>query len=326
MPSFKILSIDGGGVRGVYPAAVLDYVQQRQPEPIQEYFDLIVGTSTGAIIALALALGISTSEILNLYKNRSTSIFRKKSLSYINQGIIMPKYSNAYLLNELKDLFKEAIINDCNVRVCIPTIDIVNGKTIVRKTRHLEEYQHDFVLPVWQVAAESSAAPIYLPAFEDENSCQYIDGGLWANNPAMVGVAEALKIGHSLEDIKVLSIGTGFKPFFKDGWKTKWLGLIGYRTTLVDITFQTQSQGVHNTVTYLLKDGNYLRIDKILPKAKKWKFFSKFGLDDTGSINTLIGFANNEAKENISKIQKVFLQTKVSAFTPIPLIKSEVPI
>lgn len=322
MSEFKILSIDGGGIRGVYPAAILDYVQKRQEDPLYQYFDMIVGTSTGAIIALALALGKSTGEILELCKTKSSSIFRKR-LGWLNQGIIIPKYSNRHLVKNLKDFFANQQLSDCKVRVCIPTIDILNGKAVVRKTRHHERLQNDFILPVWQVAAESSSAPIYFPAFEDDNSCQYIDGGLWANNPTMVGVAEAIKLGYSLDNIKVLSIGTGFKPIFKDGWKTKYLGFIGYRTSLVDITFQTQSQGVHNTASYVLKQENYIRVDKILPPAKNW-IFEKFGLDKTGSIQTLVGFAENDAKENITSIQKGFLQTKVSEFKTIPLTQTEV--
>lgn len=136
---FKILSIDGGGIRGVYPASVLDYIQQRMRDLIHQYFDMIVGTSTGAIIALGLALGKSTGEILDLYKTKSTKIFRKR-IGWLNQGIIIPKYSNKHLINEFKSFYGDALLGDCIVRACILTIDIVNGKTVVRKTRHHEDF------------------------------------------------------------------------------------------------------------------------------------------------------------------------------------------
>lgn len=268
MEEFKILSIDGGGIRGVLPASYLAYIEEKlkDKDKIHEYFDMIVGTSTGAIIALALSLGISAKDILKLYEEKGSSIFPFRPRKF-NFGFIIPKYSNKKLKKELKNLFKEeTIINDCKTRVCIPTINITRGKTVVRKTRHSKDLEHDYLLPVWQVASESSAAPGFFPAFEDDNKCQYIDGGLWANNPTLIGIAEALKLGYSLEQIKVLSLGTGKNLIHKDGWKYKFLGLIGYGTSLVEITFQTQSQGVYNTANYLLND-RFERIDVDLPKT-----------------------------------------------------------
>ncbi|MGV8019131.1 MAG: CBASS cGAMP-activated phospholipase [Ignavibacteria bacterium] len=318
MEEFKILSIDGGGIRGVFPAAYLDYIEGKIKDKgrIYEYFDMIVGTSTGAIIALALSLGISANDILKLYEERGKTIFPIRPRKF-NFGFIVPKYSNTKLKAELKKLFGDKLLNDCKTRVCIPTINITCGKTVVRKTRHHKDLEHDYLLTAWQVATESSAAPGFFPAFEDGDKCQYIDGGLWANNPSLIGIAEAYKLGYTLEQIKILSIGNGSNLIHKDGWKYKCLGLIGYGTSLVDITFQAQSQGVLNIAKYLLKD-RFDRIDIKLPNTSKYFFFSKFGIDKIGSVVSLKNFGKDEAKNTIISVKAKYFQNKVTAFQPVP--------
>ncbi len=307
MPDFKILSIDGGGIRGVYPAAYLNYIQNKIDGKIFEYFDMIVGTSTGSIIALGLALDIPMENIFNLYKIKGPKIFSKR-FRWFRKGITFPKYSNKTLITELKQLFLEdTLLGNCKTRVCVPTIDIHNCKTIIRKTRHHQNFVNDLHLPVWKVALESCSAPGYFPSFEG----QFIDGGLWANNPSLIGLAEAMYLENNLKDIKILSLGTGSKLISKDNWKTKKLGLLGYGTSLVDITFDVQSQGATNIATYLLKE-NYVRIEKSLPNE------SKFDLDKIKSITSLESYALQQAKETFQKINTIFFQTKVPAFEPVP--------
>jgi len=320
MEEFKILSIDGGGIRGVLPASFLSYLEGKIDGKIYEYFDMIVGTSTGSIIALALSLGKSAKDILTLYEDKGKLIFplRPRKLTF---GFLVPKYSNKKLIKELKNLYGEkSIINDCKTRVCIPTINLTCGKTVVRKTRHSPNLENDYLLPIWQVASESSSAPGFFPAFEDSEKCQYIDGGLWANNPSLVGITEAQKLGFGLEQIRVLSLGTGSSLFHKDGWTPKWLGLVGYGTSIIDITFQVQSQGICNISNYLLGE-RFIRIDRSIPNVKKKIFFSKFGIDKTGSVTSLKNFGTNLAKELISEVKTKFFNNKVMAFKPVPFTK-----
>lgn len=316
MAEFKILSIDGGGIRGVYPAAYLNYFQDRIYGKVYEYFDMIVGTSTGSIIALALALGIDTNTILDLYKKKGRKIFKKR-FPWISRGFILPKYSNASLIAELQSLFsKETLLGDCKTRVCIPTIDIINGKTVVRKTRHDASFIHDHRIPAWEIAAASSAAPGFFPAFVDEQSCVYVDGGLWANNPSLVGLAEAKKLGFTTDDIKILSVGTGTKLFHKESWKTKYLGIAGWGTSLVELTFQSQSQGANNTAKYILED-NFIRINHDLPTERKFLRHDKYGLDKLKGVTSLINFAEYKAKETFADINSRFFNNKAPAFVPV---------
>ncbi len=316
---FKILSIDGGGIQGIYPASYLNYTQEKIGEsPIHRYFDMIVGTSTGGIIALALALEIPTLKILELYKTQGRKIFgwsfRKLSL-----GLITPKYGNKTLIQEIKSVFGEnTVLGDAKCRVCIPSIDITNGRTVVFKTRHHKDYVNDFKMSAWQVAAATSAAPAYFPAFYDFGTSAYVDGGLWANNPSIIGIAEAVKLGYGLKEIKVLSLGTGTKIFHKSKIVAKLFGLLGWGSSIVDLIFQSQSQGAANIAHYLCSS-NYVRIDTALPDAKANLWFSKFGLDKTSGIDDLEKFALYKAKETFTKVKSIFFNSKVNPFQPEPL-------
>ncbi len=312
--TFRILSIDGGGIRGVYPASYLAYIQEHLPDPIHRYFDLIVGTSTGGIIALALAFNVPIEQILDLYKTKGRQIFpwslRRVSLQFT------PKYSNQALVRELKALFGEDVkLKGAMCRVCIPTVDILNGKTVVFKTPHLPEYNRDHKRPVWEIATATSAAPGYLPAYSLIEDSTFVDGGLWANNPTLVGIAEAIKIGYDRNDIHVLSIGTGSKPFYKSRRAAKVFGLLGWRTSLVDLVFQAQSQGVHAIANYLCSD-HYVRIDHSLPPAKRYGVFTKFKLDGANDVDDLCVFANQRAQETFTQVKSRFFTATVNPYQP----------
>lgn len=294
--NFKILAIDGGGTRGILPAAYLNYLQEQLGDTAQigEHFDLIVGTSTGGIIALAVALRIPIAKILKLYKTGSKEIFQFSYRS-LSRGLITPKYGNGRLISELQTLFQEKTIGECKSMVCIPTTDVINGRTVVFKTNHCEEFIHDYKMYAWQAAAATCAAPGFFPVFNDKNLSSYVDGGLWANNPALVGIAEAIKLGYSHSNIKMLSIGTGSRPLFKNKNILRYFGLIAWRTSLVELTFQAQSQSANNIAKYLCGD-NYCRIDFHLSS-------NKFKLDNTSCLDDLEAIAVQRGKETFGKIK-----------------------
>ncbi len=313
---FRILSIDGGGIRGVFPAAYLNYVQQNLgATPLYKFFDLMVGTSTGGIIALALALDVPVSEILELYTARGKQVFQA-SLRKLSLGFVTPKYRNEPLVAELKRTFGEnTILGDSKCRVCIPAIDVANCKTVVFKTRHRKEYIHDYKLRAWHVAAATSAAPAYFPAFEIPEHSIYVDGGLWANNPTLVGIVEAVKLGFSVDRIKVLSLGTGLKLLDKRRFSIKRLGLFGWGTSLVELTFQAQSQGATNWTSYL--GVNHKRINVDLPNA------SRFGLDRVAGVVDLESKAVQKAKETFGEVRAEFFNEPAETFVPIPFKEGE---
>ncbi|MGH1163249.1 CBASS cGAMP-activated phospholipase (plasmid) [Bacillus mycoides] len=255
---FKILAIDGGGMKGVFPAKYLSDIEEQVGKPIHQYFDLIAGTSTGGIIALGLANDISAKDILELYLKRGKDIFG-------NRRTILPfskdsHYGNDGLIQVLQETFGDKLLKEVNTMVCIPSIEHQKASPKVYKTPHHPHFIKDGNIEIWKIALATSAAPTYLPAAViDDNECK-IDGGLWANNPVLVAIAEAVKLGYSLDQIKVLSIGTGTSLYEVDNKHAIRGGILSWGTNLVDFTMQAQSKGAFYTACYLI--GNRLsRID-----------------------------------------------------------------
>ena len=271
---FRVLAIDGGGIRGIYPAAWLAAAENRVGS-IGAYFDLVCGTSTGGIIALALGLGIPASTVLELYKSRGAAIFRRRRWTF--GGLLGPIYGSEILGQALHEAFGERLLGESRNRLCIPAVDLATGKPKVYKTNHDPEFHVDKDLPAWKVALATSAAPVFFPAFEMCGSDALADGGLWANNPSLVGVVEARRLGFDLSDVRVLSVSTGEararmspRAARRGGYlqyapkallrKLACLGLKGARTTdLFSLLISLQSQTVDNQMRQI-GVGAYTRV------------------------------------------------------------------
>lgn len=289
---FKILSIDGGGIRGLIPAKVLaeleSELQKGEPEKkLYEHFDLICGTSTGAILAIGIALGISAKELAKFYEENAKVIFPRFIFRFLPQKsrvFFNAIYSNKKLLKKLKEVYANAnggrdpLIDDLKTKVCIPAFNGNDGKINVFKTRHHPEYRRDYKLPAYHVAMSSASAPVYFPphtfTFKNEHgegkNINMIDGGIFANNPALVGVFEATdKLDIPIGNISVLSLGTGQgRVIIKKSWRPKnvfdWLFP---NPKLVDLVLDTQAQITEQYLLFLhralAKTGNtfaHLRI------------------------------------------------------------------
>jgi len=340
--SFKILSIDGGGIRGILPARILCELEEEllgrgQDPRLHNYFDLICGTSTGGILALGIALGMPAQDILELYKANAGEIFKK---DIFRQGIFRSKYSSGVLERLLRENFaKFSIDGDTRLghtktRVCIPTYNMVLGKVHVYKTAHHEKLIRDYQIPAHHVALSSAAAPVFFPP----HSFQYtnrgsanlvdvsgnIDGGVIANNPTHIGIVEA---HHALQvplaDIKVLSLGTGHAVFSE----TKPGGKFGFwywgnsRARLIDLMFSAQSQNTDNLIKFL---------NNGIGEGEESKFYYKrvqhhFGktdnvrLDETrpDKLSKLETIAISCFKEHGAEIQKQFLTEPKREYRPL---------
>src|SRR2546422_3872076 len=209
---FRILSLDGGGIRGLFTAALLSHIEQYTKKSIVECFDLIVGTSTGGIIGLAVARGIAAKEVLTFYQEEGQRIFGRPRIWPAR--LFIPKYDAQPLYDALQKLFSGALVREAKTRLCITSYEAVAGTPRVIKTDHAEGLHWGGDQLMWKVAAATSAAPTYFPAFRiDEQDC-YLDGGVWANNPVLVGITEAhSRLKQHLNDLAVLSVGTGSKRF-----------------------------------------------------------------------------------------------------------------
>ena len=194
--TFKILSIDGGGVKGVYSIALLDKLETLTGKKIVESFDLICGTSTGGLIALFLGAGYSPREIVDFYKTNAKIIFpQSRKTNLIKSALGIEKFDNKPLENLLKKYLGNKRMQDSIVRLCIPSVDADTEEPTVFKTGHSDMYKRDPKLQMIDVALATSAAPTFFPKYNiNDLHRSFVDGGLSANNPSLIGIIEALNI------------------------------------------------------------------------------------------------------------------------------------
>jgi uncharacterized protein len=215
--TFKILSIDGGGIKGLYSARILEHFEERFNCHIADYFDMICGTSTGGLIALGLSLKIPVIKISNLYSERGKKIFPQSNtiLSSLKQLLLKSKYDNKELKTALQELFEDRTLSDSHCLLCIPAFSLTDGRPFIFKYDHPEgQLCRDGKTKYIDIALATSAAPAYLPivTIDRYDQKQFIDGGIYANNPTLVGVTEALRyfVGTNkrFKKLMVMSIGS----------------------------------------------------------------------------------------------------------------------
>jgi hypothetical protein len=236
---FRALSIDGGGMRGIYTAAYLDaldtaYSKRRQIPgglDIGKGFQLIVGTSTGAMIGCALAIGTAPAKIVELYRAHGAEVFPKKLPSRLGCDLLMqlgtrPSHlekGEKALRSELVELLQTATLADIwntrHIALAMTAVNMSTYRAWVFKTPHDSSTNHrDDERTLVEICLASSAAPLYrsLAVLEHEATKTYnvfADGGLWANNPVIVTLVEALQMtSHTDEDIEIFSLGSCGKP------------------------------------------------------------------------------------------------------------------
>jgi uncharacterized protein len=215
---FRILSIDGGGIRGILPAAVLALLEERYlgGKSIGNHFDLITGCSTGGILALGLATGLDSKKLLNLYVQHGEEVFPPLRWDFmkVRAGLRWLRsarhhsYDPEPLRRHLSHVFRERKLATATQRLCIPSFD---GFTEVNvfKTPHHPDYKIDWREELLTIAMATAAAPSYFPVFRDRGRF-FADGGVWANDPVMIGLVDALVCNQlDRHQVQILSLGTG---------------------------------------------------------------------------------------------------------------------
>ena len=212
-------------------------------------------------------------------------------------------------------------IGDAKCRLCIPAVNITTGRVTVFKTRHADDLERDHRLEAWRVAAATSAAPIYFSPVLIPDYGEIVDGGLWANTPASVGILEGLRLGKDLKEIDLLSIGTGNWTFRRSakqrqGWLNRVFGhakdgLLGWGTDLVALSMHVQTDRGENFMKYLLGDDRHRRVQFQLHS-------SSFALDAVDEAETLTQIALEESKRSAYDIRKRFLDVEADPFKPYP--------
>lgn len=285
--SFRILCLDGGGIRGVMPARILQKIEQQLGSPLKDHFDLIAGTSTGSILAVGIGLGKSPEELLNLYLENGLqifpyqSLFSPKRLPLIFQyGLSAPKFSDQGLIAVLREQYGEKKLTDItpdpdkfmdSLKVLIPSYDTIGRNPVIFKSWFHHRWYAK--VPLWELCLSSASAPTYFPAHRIEQDGQeysLIDGGICANNPVSCAVAEGIRLlressnkslGEAVDQIKVISIGTG-DPASPIPWeKVRGWGLIQWGLRIADV-FMDAPPDVHRYVAeQIIGDpSNYIRL------------------------------------------------------------------
>jgi patatin-like phospholipase/acyl hydrolase len=267
--TFKILSLDGGGIRGIYTAELLRRCEETfgRGNLLAHYFDMIAGTSTGGIIALGLGLGIPTADISAFYREDGRRIFPPLPIRLSGKARQLwswafgPKLNHDELDSALKRRFGEHLLGCSMTRLVIPAFMMPKTEIAVFKTDHHKDFRNDHLTEMWKVARATSAAPTYLRGLEHEKSGQiFIDGGVWANNPAMVALVEALSTYQlAFDQIEICSIGTGNRPF-ELRKPDVFRGLVAWREVIKAAMFLTTDNATAQT-KLLLSPDQCLRIE-----------------------------------------------------------------
>jgi patatin-like phospholipase/acyl hydrolase len=312
---FRILSIDGGGIRGVFPAAYLSEIEKRflQGQSIARYFDMIAGTSTGGIIALALAHGLTAEEALKIYAERGNRIFptRRKLARWV-RWTRAPKYDSAALRDELLGVFGEKVIDAAMTRLIIPSFEGRHGEPFIYKTPHHPDYQKDRHKNFAHVALHTAAAPTYFEGVDDDGYVM-LDGGLWANNPVMNAIVDALACYDITRDqIRVLSLGTGDSTFTVADRVRKG-GLAHWAVRAFSAASRAQSKNALGQAYLLVGKDNVLRID--VPESD-----SPIPMDDVArSLKELPEIARALVEGSGHRVEGIFLQDHVDTFVKCPM-------
>lgn len=314
---FRILSLDGGGIMGAFAASALATFERATGRRVVDHFDLITGTSTGGIIAIGLAMGATAEDICAFYRSEGPRIFPPRAglrKWYERLGdLFRPKYTAAALGAAIQSVVGDRPLKDARTRLTIPSYDVNTGKVYVFKTPHHPGYRHHADLPALDVALATSAAPTYFPAHTIPGRGTFIDGGLWANCPAMVGAVEALDfLGRDPADVRMLSISTTSYPFRLDR-PDKLRGLAGWAPAILDTLMFGQAQAAVNMAACLLRRGLFHRIDYLVPPAA-------FRMDNAACVAELIAMGREiaELNENMGVVRASFLDgSLVDRFRPV---------
>ena len=351
---FRILTLDGGGIRGAFAAAFLADLEHRLQCRVGDYFDLVVGTSTGGIIGAAIALGEPANRIEKFYREKGPMVFRRRweqptsrwrrvlrSVRRLPARVCdrvlrrfgldcdwlrRPKYDTVVLRESLEEVFGNRTMEDAQTcRLLINSVDLTRGQTIVFKTPHLPGMVRDRHYRIADIILATTAAPTYFPHAVIGEGSAFVDGGVWANNPSMVAVAESLQIKQkcqrdgidpvfNLESVQLLAIGTGKAPLFAVP-PPQGAGVAWWAKGLLDLVSITQAQGVHFQSKYILND-RYQRIDFDVPDGS-WR------LDAVDRLSQLIHLGHNKSAEEVSRLKPLFFTERAEPYNPFPDVGPE---
>jgi patatin-like phospholipase/acyl hydrolase len=300
---FRILALDGGGIRGAFTAAVLakwdDMLGRGGNNGLVKHFDLVTGTSTGAILAIGLGLGKTPKEMLEFYRKEGPKIFPK------NRALrhwLKSKHDSQTLRQTLESHFgAHTLTDDSCCRLVIPTVRAEHGESEVIVTAHTRDRVAFRGISAVDAALASSAAPTYFDDAPVDDSIavqSYLDGGIWANNPVLPAIAEAVRhLQVPLDRLDVLSVGTMGNEF--DFSHALAGGKVEWATSSTDLFFAAQEHAAATLADCLLTRSRHLRVNQRTP--------TEIPLDDTTALSEMVRRGDAVASENFTAVRSRFL-------------------
>jgi uncharacterized protein len=289
MKPYRILSIDGGGIRGILTARLLERIDDQRPGFLDSV-DLFAGTSTGGLLALGLAWGMTPRQLRQLYEEFANKVFADSLLDDLKDlgNLVGAEYSVEPLIEVLEKFFQGVTLSQLPRRVLVPAFLLDNqanqpGDIRMWKMKFFHNFPghdsdgHELIT---DVAVRTSVAPSYFPTYQG-----YIDGGVAASNPAMSALAQALHNGtggQQVNNLTLLSFGTGFNPHYLPVRDADW-GLAQWAPHLINIMLEGNVDMVNYQCRQLLDD-RFFRFDPALPRP--------IGLGSIKYIPELLNTAN----------------------------------
>jgi patatin-like phospholipase len=317
--TYRILSLDGGGIRGVFPAAFLARLEDHVGKPIGSYFDLIAGTSTGGIIAIGLGLGLSAHDILKLYEERGPAIFDQhhgRAENWLRQrwrGAIQlfgSKYSSAALRDALQSIMGDRRLGESRTRLVIPAWHPMLERVYIYKTAHHPRLESDYKQTALDAAMATAAAPTFLNPHLTSDAVELVDGGVWANNPIGVAAIEAIGVlGWPAKRLNILSIGTINDVKAPPSWR----GKLPMASSVTRLFVAGQSHSALGTAKIVTGDGHdhkaIWRVDQTAPEGR-------YTMDNAARIAEMKNRAVTEAREQLPELRRHFFDREAGPFMP----------
>lgn len=314
----RVLSIDGGGIRGIIPAVVLAEIEKRAGQPSAQLFDLIAGTSTGGILAVGLAIPknaftppYAASQLVDMYAEQGKRIFSRSLLHRLAAcgNLRREKYTGAGIEQVLFEYFGDSRLRDATTELLITSYEVERSFPFFFRSAIARE-RSDYDFPARDVARATSAAPTYFPPMKltagaMEGHYTLIDGGVFANNPAACALVEAHTTHPDADDFLVVSLGTGELNISLPYQQTKDWGVVRWAVPVLDVVFD----GVSRTVDYQLRQ---LLPDGAGHERRYYRFQTTLDGQDhhmdnasAGSITALRGLANDLIERESASIDRL---------------------
>lgn len=274
----SILSIDGGGVRGVIPAAFLEAFEERTGRPACQLFDLMAGTSTGGILAAALAAPdgrgkpkLTARQVRAAYFEHSPKVFHRSLLRKVITlgGLARPIYSPQALDEMLESYLGDARLHSTLTEILVTAYDMTSDTPWFFKTSFAKTHRDPGDDPLLtQVVRATTAVPTYFPPLAMEGHCM-IDGGVFAANPTLCAYAQAKVMYPQEEDFLVVSLGTGLQPQPRDCDQVQSWGIAQWAVPIIGVMLNSSNATVNYQMEALSRGENYVRFQTPLEDASE---------------------------------------------------------